>query len=131
MPADVDPAVVDLGIELVNLERLVAEQPDTAAAGEVQFARDLVQQEVNDFLSVRRSAQVAPTVVALRTMASSVVAAGRPAKFNLVKIRASRSIHRASRMLATEPQHFSWLKQPRRFNTAGPLGRRCGVMHGG
>jgi glutamyl-tRNA reductase len=75
LPADVDPAVADLGIELVNLKRLVAEHPDTAAAGEVQFARDLVQQEVNDFLSVRRSAQVAPTVVALRTMASSVVAA--------------------------------------------------------
>ena len=75
MPSDVAPDVADLGIELVNIERLVAEQPDSGSAGEVQFARDLVRQEVSDFLAVRRSAQVAPTVVALRSMASSVVAA--------------------------------------------------------
>jgi glutamyl-tRNA reductase len=75
LPADVDPAVADLGIELVNLERLVAEQKDSGTGAEVEFARDLVRQEVTGFLSVRRSAQVAPTVVALRSMASSVVAA--------------------------------------------------------
>lgn len=75
LPADVDPAVTDLGIELVNLERLVAEQNDTGTGAEVEFARDLVRQEVNEFLGLRRSAQVAPTVVALRSMASSVVAA--------------------------------------------------------
>jgi glutamyl-tRNA reductase len=73
LPADVDPAVADLGIELVNLERLVAEQNDSGPA-EVEFARDLVRQEVVNFLGVRRSAQVAPTVVALRSMASGVVA---------------------------------------------------------
>ena len=75
LPADVDPAVADLGIELVNLERLVAEQKDSGTGAEAEFARDLVRQEVTGFLSVRRSAQVAPTVVALRSMASSVVAA--------------------------------------------------------
>jgi glutamyl-tRNA reductase len=75
LPPDVDPDVADLGVELVNIERLVAEHPDSGSAGEVEFARDLVRQEVSDFLGVRRSAQVAPTVVALRTMASSVVAA--------------------------------------------------------
>lgn len=75
LPADVEPAVADLGIELVNLERLVAEQKDSGTGAEVEFARDLVRQEVAGFLSVRRSAQVAPTVVALRSMASSVVAA--------------------------------------------------------
>jgi glutamyl-tRNA reductase len=75
LPPDVDPAVTDLGVELVNIERLVAEEIDSASADEVEFARDLVRQEVNDFLAVRRSAQVAPTVVALRTMASSLVAA--------------------------------------------------------
>ena len=41
----------------------------------MEFARDLVRQEVANFLGVRRSAQVAPTVVALRSMASGVVAA--------------------------------------------------------
>ena len=75
LPADVEPAVADLGIDLVNLERLVAEQKDSGTGAEVEFARDLVRQEVAGFLSVRRSAQVAPTVVALRSMASSVVAA--------------------------------------------------------
>jgi glutamyl-tRNA reductase len=75
LPADVDPAVADLGIELVNLERLVAEQSDSGPGAEVEFARDLVRQEVANFLGVRRSAQVAPTVVALRSMASGVVAA--------------------------------------------------------
>src|SRR5215203_3501777 len=74
-PADVDPAVADLGIELVNLERLVAEQGDSGPGADVEFARDLVRQEVANFLGVRRSAQVAPTVVALRSMASGVVAA--------------------------------------------------------
>jgi glutamyl-tRNA reductase len=75
LPADVDSAVADLGIELVNLERLVAEQNESGTGAEVEFARDLVRQEVTNFLSVRRSAQVAPTVVALRSMASNVVAA--------------------------------------------------------
>jgi glutamyl-tRNA reductase len=75
LPADVDPAVADLGIELVNLERLVAEQGDSGPGADVEFARDLVRQEVANFLGVRRSAQVAPTVVALRSMASGVVAA--------------------------------------------------------
>jgi glutamyl-tRNA reductase len=75
LPADVEPAVAHLGIELVNLERLVAEQKDIGTGAEVEFARDLVRQEVAGFLSVRRSDQVAPTVVALRSMASSVVAA--------------------------------------------------------
>jgi glutamyl-tRNA reductase len=75
LPADVAPAVADLGITLVNLDRLVAEQHDPAGGREVDDARALVQQEVTDFLGLRRAAQVAPTVVALRTMASEVVAA--------------------------------------------------------
>ena len=69
------PAVIDAGITLVNLDRLVAEQHDQAGSSEVEAARDLVQQEVSGFLGLRRAAQVAPTVVALRTMASEVVAA--------------------------------------------------------
>ena len=75
LPADVAPAVAEAGITLVNLDRLVAEQHDQAGSSEVEAARNLVQQEVRDFLGLRRAAQVAPTVVALRTMASEVVAA--------------------------------------------------------
>ena len=75
LPADVSADVADLGIVLVNLARLVADQPDHASRAEVEAARQLVTGEVNDFLGLRRAAQVAPTVVALRTMASEVVSA--------------------------------------------------------
>jgi glutamyl-tRNA reductase len=74
LPADVDPKVVERGIHLVNLDRLVTDQPDAASAEEVEDARALVRDEVANFLGLRRAAQVAPTVVALRSMASDVVA---------------------------------------------------------
>ena len=74
LPADVAPQVVEHGICLVNLDRLVTEQPDAASAQEIEDARVLVREEVADFLGLRRAAQVAPTVVALRSMASEVVA---------------------------------------------------------
>jgi glutamyl-tRNA reductase len=73
LPADVDPKVVERGIRLVNLDRLVTDQPDAASAEEVDDARALVRDEVANFLGLRRAAQVAPTVVALRSMASDVV----------------------------------------------------------
>jgi glutamyl-tRNA reductase len=59
----------------VNLDRLVTDQPDGASAQEIDDARDLVLEEVANFLALRRAAQVAPTVVALRSMASDVVSA--------------------------------------------------------
>jgi glutamyl-tRNA reductase len=59
----------------VNLDRLVTDQPDGASAQEIEDARDLVLEEVANFLALRRAAQVAPTVVALRSMASDVVSA--------------------------------------------------------
>jgi glutamyl-tRNA reductase len=75
LPADVAPEVVQHGICLVNLDRLVTDQRDAASAQEIEDARDLVLEEVTHFLALRRAAQVAPTVVALRSMASDVVAA--------------------------------------------------------
>jgi glutamyl-tRNA reductase len=75
LPADVSEEVVDLGIALINLNRLVVEQLDAAGQPEIIAARDLVASEVQDFLGVRRAAHVAPTVIALRSMASEVVAA--------------------------------------------------------
>jgi glutamyl-tRNA reductase len=59
----------------VNLDRLVTDQPDVASAEEIEDARNLVREEVASFLGLRRAAQVAPTVVALRSMASEVVSA--------------------------------------------------------
>jgi len=74
LPADVAPEVTAHGVCLVNLDRLVTDQPDSASAQEIEDARDLVRAEVASFLGLRRAAQVAPTVVALRSMASAVVA---------------------------------------------------------
>ena len=75
LPADVAPEVSDLGITLINLDRLVDGQLDAASTAEVEDARALVRGEVAGFIGLRRAAQVAPTVVALRTMASDVVTA--------------------------------------------------------
>ena len=49
LPADVAPEVVEHGICLVNLDRLVTEQPDAASAQEVEDAARLVREEVADF----------------------------------------------------------------------------------
>lgn len=75
LPADVADDVRDLGIALVNLSTLAESSLDSASAAELQAARELVRSEVTDFLGVRRAAAVAPTVVALRSMASEVVTA--------------------------------------------------------
>ena len=75
LPADVAADVSDLGIALVNLDRLVRDQPVDERTAEIAAATDLVGSEVADFLGLRRAAQVAPTVIALRSMASEVVAA--------------------------------------------------------
>jgi len=74
LPADVSEDVHGLGISLVNLDRLVAGRDDDVVSPDVAEARVLVRSEVQDFLGQRRAAQVAPTVVALRSMASEVVA---------------------------------------------------------
>lgn len=72
LPADVHPDVAYTRT-LVNLDGL---QSRTQAPAEgLEAATALVAQEVNDFLGARRAAQVTPTVVALRTMASEVVGA--------------------------------------------------------
>ena len=75
LPPDVSEDVHTLGISLVNLDRLVAGRDEESGSREVAEARALVRSEVRDFVGLRRAAQVAPTVVALRSMASEVVAA--------------------------------------------------------
>lgn len=72
LPADVDPAVAERHT-LVNLGTL--SEVAGAEQQSVTAAKELVAGEVGQFLSLRRAAQVTPTVVALRTMATDVVAA--------------------------------------------------------
>ena len=74
LPHDVDPTVGELpGVSLINLAELAEELRDTDAGREVQQVRDIVTDEVSAFLAARRQASVTPTVVALRSMATSVV----------------------------------------------------------
>ncbi|HEX6248635.1 MAG TPA: glutamyl-tRNA reductase [Nocardioidaceae bacterium] len=76
LPHDVDPAVAELpGIELVGLARLAEELHDGQTGSDVAAVKEIVSQEVSAFLTARRSANVTPTVVALRTMATAVVEA--------------------------------------------------------
>ncbi|MCW2766846.1 MAG: glutamyl-tRNA reductase [Nocardioides sp.] len=74
LPHDVDPAVRDLaGVTLVNLAELADELQHSEVGREVEDVRAIVGQEVTAFLAARRQASVTPTVVALRSMATSVV----------------------------------------------------------
>ena len=74
LPHDVDPAVADLpGVSLIALAGLAEQINEEAGAGHAVAVREIVAQEVSAFLAARRSANVTPTVVALRTMATGVV----------------------------------------------------------
>ncbi|WP_028660326.1 glutamyl-tRNA reductase [Nocardioides insulae] len=74
LPHDVDPEVAQLpGVTLVGLKELAEELANSEAAQDVAAVREIVTQEVGAFLSARRQASVTPTVVALRSMATSVV----------------------------------------------------------
>lgn len=76
LPHDVDPAAADLpGVTLVTLADLTTHLEGTPAGAEVEAVRGIVEDEVNAFLRARRQASVTPTVVALRSMATSVVEA--------------------------------------------------------
>jgi glutamyl-tRNA reductase len=74
LPHDVEPSVADLpGVELIGLARLAEELHDGVIAADIAAVREVVTQEVTAFLTARRSSEVTPTVVALRTMATGVV----------------------------------------------------------
>ncbi|WP_268991239.1 glutamyl-tRNA reductase [Nocardioides anomalus] len=74
LPHDVDPAVAELdGVTRIDLADLADELEASEAGREVDEVRRIVTQEVSAFLAARRSASVTPTLVALRTMATSVV----------------------------------------------------------
>jgi glutamyl-tRNA reductase len=74
LPHDVDPGAGGLpGVTLINLAELARDLRDSEAGREVEAVRRIVTQEVAAFLSARRQASVTPTVVALRSMATSVV----------------------------------------------------------
>ena len=74
LPHDIDPDAGDLdGVELIGLADLATAMLEETAAAEVQDVRRIVGDEVSAFLAAGRQASVTPTVVALRSMATSVV----------------------------------------------------------
>jgi glutamyl-tRNA reductase len=76
LPHDVDPAVGELpGVALITLQALAESVHNGSAAADVAAVRAIVAEEVTSYLAARAGARVAPTVVALRTMATGVVAA--------------------------------------------------------
>ena len=76
MPRDVDAVVHELaGARLVDIESLAAASADAPMAADVDAVWRIVGEEVEAFGAARRAAHITPTVVALREMASEVVAA--------------------------------------------------------
>ena len=74
LPRDVEADVATLpGVRLIDLADLAETLHASEAGGEVAEVRRIVGEEVTAFLTARRQASVAPTVVALRSMATSVV----------------------------------------------------------
>lgn len=75
MPRDIDGAAHRIdGVRLVDIESLAEASADAPMAADVDRVRTIVGDEVAAFGAAQRAAHVAPTVVALRTMAADVVA---------------------------------------------------------
>jgi glutamyl-tRNA reductase len=75
LPRDIESEVADLpGVKVIDLEtlqrRLAAEQPE---GSDSQRASRIVAEEVRNYLATQRSAEVTPTVTALRQRAAEVV----------------------------------------------------------
>ena len=73
MPRDVEPAVADLpGVVLIGMDQ-ISEHPAAAGADDVAAVRAIVEAELASYRSAVDAARVAPTVVALRAKAATVV----------------------------------------------------------
>ncbi|MGA8987919.1 glutamyl-tRNA reductase [Aeromicrobium sp.] len=76
LPRDIDPAAGELdGVDLVDLVVLARLGENTELATDVAQVRSIVEDEVRTFLAAKTASHITPTVVALRTMATDVVAA--------------------------------------------------------
>jgi glutamyl-tRNA reductase len=73
MPRDVEPAVSALtGVLVIGLDQLTG-HPTAASAGDVAAVRAICEAELAGYQSAAGAARVAPTVVALRAKAATVV----------------------------------------------------------
>ncbi len=113
VPRDVDPAVGDLpGVDVIDIDRLGA----TLHGGEDGLGADriaveeIVASEVEAFLAWLRSAEVAPTVAALRARADEVVGVElrrlgqrRPDLSEEQRAEVARTVHRVVQRLLHQP----------------------------
>jgi glutamyl-tRNA reductase len=111
LPRDVEPAVRTLpGVTLVTLEDLSDRLGPGPAGTGIEAARTLVAAEVRRFLAAHRSAEVTPTVTALRRRAAEVVDAELlrldarlPGVTAEVLVELSRTVHRVVDTLLHTP----------------------------
>ena len=111
LPHDVEPAAAQLpGVRMIGLADLAEELRDTEAGREVVDVRRIVGEEVTAFLAARRQANVTPTVVALRSMATDVVdaemarlAARRPDLDDEAREEVLRTLRRVADKLLHQP----------------------------
>jgi len=76
LPRDIDSALGDVdGVTLIDLQVLSNRAENIELAQDIESVRAIVADEVRAFLAARAASSVTPTVVALRTMATGVVAA--------------------------------------------------------
>ncbi len=74
LPHDVDPSAAALpGVSLIGLPEIAASLAHGPVAAEVTAVERIVADELASFASARDQDQVAPTVVALRSMATRVI----------------------------------------------------------
>jgi glutamyl-tRNA reductase len=74
LPKDVEPAAAELpGVTVVDLESLQRRLGGSPAGLDAQRAGQLVAEELRGYLATQRSAEVTPTVTALRRRAAEVV----------------------------------------------------------
>lgn len=74
LPHDIEPEAAELpGVTLIGLAGLAEALHETEAGAEIAEVRRILGEEVTAFLAARRASNVTPTVVALRSMATSVV----------------------------------------------------------
>src|SRR5699024_9180913 len=116
LPRDVDPSVAGLAdVSLVDLET-VRNRTDTDAGGPVSSEKQITQasgiilDEVREYLAAQRSAEVTPTVTALRKQAAEVVDSellrlGRklPDLDPTVRAELDRTVHRVADKLLHAP----------------------------
>jgi len=76
LPRDVARDVADLpGVTVIDLSVLADQAGRVELADDISVVRAIVDDEVGTFLAAKSASRVTPTVVALRTMATSVVEA--------------------------------------------------------